>query len=116
MNKRIILSLGSLAAVLAIGGAALASGLAFSQHSDVLYMTDGPSYNDITDLTKASKAVAHVRVLSAGASYTIPFDKLSLVVRPPPRGNQEKDSRGPQTSAVPASAAPTGPMKTDFTV
>ena len=47
-------------------------------------MTDGPSYADVTDLTKASKAVAHVRILSAGASYVIPFDKNTTVVFPAP--------------------------------
>jgi hypothetical protein len=116
MNNRIILGLASMAVVLAIGGATLASGLAFTQHSDVLYMTDGPTYNDVTDLTKASKTVAHVRVLSAGASYTIPFDKASAVVSAPPKGNPDKDSQGSPRSAVSATQAPAGLMKTDFTV
>ena len=61
MNKRVLLGLGSVAAVLAIGGAALLSGIGMTQRSEVLYMTDGPDYKDVTDLTKASAAVAHVR-------------------------------------------------------
>jgi hypothetical protein len=116
MNKRIILGLGSVAAVLAIGGAALLSGIAVSQRSEVQYLTDGPSFADVTDLTHASKAVAHVRVLSVGASYTIPFDRASAVVSGRPTGNADKDKNGQLNSSIPAGPAPTGLLKTDFTV
>ena len=44
INKRFILGLGSVAAVLAIGSAALLSGVGVSQRSEVLYMTDGPDF------------------------------------------------------------------------
>lgn len=116
MNKRLILGIGSVAAVLAIGGAAVLTGLAFTQRSELLYMTDGPTYNDLTDLTKASKAVAHVRILSAGASYTIPFDNASTVVTNRPSGNPEKDKLGSQTSQAPGGTPSKGILKTDFTV
>jgi hypothetical protein len=116
MNKRFILGLSSAVAVLAIGGAALLSGIGLSQHSDVMYLTDGPSYADVTDLTKASKAVAHVRILSAGQTYTIPFDSASSVVSARPSGNPDKDKSGQQLSTTPAGPAPQGLLKTDFTV
>jgi hypothetical protein len=116
MNKRFILGLGSVAAVLAIGGAALLNGFGLTQRSEIMYMTDGPSFADVTDLTRASKAVAHVRILSAGTSYTIPFDRASAVVSARPNGNPDKDKLGQQTSTTPAGAAPSGLMKTDFTV
>jgi len=116
MNKRIILGLGSVAAVLAIGGAALVSGIGLSQQSEVAYMTDGPSYADVTDLTRASRAVAHVKVLAAGASYTLPFDNASAVVGARPTGNPDKDKQGALTSSTPSGAAPKGLLKTDYTV
>ena len=116
MNKRFLLGLGSVAAVLAIGGAALLNSSILTQRSDVLYMTDGPNYNDVTDLTRASKAVAHVRILSAGNSYTIPFDNASAVVTARPTGNPEKDKAGQQLSKIPAGAPHTGILKTDYTV
>jgi hypothetical protein len=117
MNKRLIVGLGSVAALLAIGTASLVSGFGLTQRSEVLYMTDSPNYQDVTDLTKASKAVAHVRIVSAGASYTIPFDAASTVVSPRPTGNGDKDNNGAQTSAIPAAPDTTkGILKTDFTV
>jgi hypothetical protein len=118
MNNRLqkILGLGSVVAVLAIGGAALFNGAALTQHSEIVYMTDGPTYSDVTDLTKASKAVAHVKIVSVGNAYTIPFDNAAPVVGARPSGNPEKDKAGPQTSTIPASPAARGLLKTDFTV
>ena len=116
MNKRIFLGLGSVGAVLAIGGAALVSGVGLTQRSEVVYMTDGPTFKDVTDLTKASKAVAHVRILSAGPTFTIPFDRASAVVSARPSGNPDKDKEGQLNSSAPGGAAPTGLLKTDFTV
>jgi hypothetical protein len=117
MSKKIILGLGSVAAVVAIGAFAISSGIGLTQTSEIQYMTDGPSYADVTDLTNASKAgVAHVRVVSAGKSYTIPFDNASAVVSERPTGNADKDKKGPQTSTTAAGAAPTGLLKTDYTV
>ena len=115
-NKRIFLGLGSVGAVLAIGGAALVSGVGLTQRSEVVYMTDGPTFKDVTDLTRASKAVAHVRILSAGPTFTIPFDRASAVVSARPSGNPDKDKEGQLNSSTPGGAAPTGLMKTDFTV
>jgi hypothetical protein len=116
MNKRIIVGFGSAAAVLVLGAAAVVSGVGLTQRSDIEYMTDGPSYADITDLTHASSAVAHVRILSAGNTYTIPFDNNAPVVTARPTGNPDKDKSGPALSNVPAVQAPQGLLKTDFTV
>lgn len=117
MNKRIIVGLGSIAAVLAIGASTVAmTGFGITERSDVTYMTDGPSFADVADLTKASQAVAHVRVVGVGATHTIQFDKASPVVSARPSGNADKDKGGAQLSTTPAGPAPTGILKTDFTV
>ena len=49
MNKRIIVGIGSAATVLVVGAAAVLSGVALTQRSEIEYMTDGPTYADITD-------------------------------------------------------------------
>jgi hypothetical protein len=117
MNKRVLLGLGSVAAVLAIGGAALLSGIGMTQRSEVLYMTDGPDYKDVTDLTKASAAVAHVRILSAGAAYLIPFDTASTQVAPPRQDDGPKGKAQVQTPSIPIPPpGPKGLLKTDYTV
>lgn len=117
MNKRIILGLSGVAAALAIGASTIAlTGFGMTERSDVTYMTDGPSYADVADLTRASKAVAHVRVVSMGASHTIAFDKASAVVSERPTGNPDKDKGGAQLSTTPGGAPPTGLLKTDFVV
>jgi len=117
MNKRIILGISSVAAVLAIGASTVAlTGFGMTERSDVTYMTDGPSFADVADLTKASKAVAHVRVVSMGASHTIAFDKAAAVVSERPNGNPDKDKGGAQLSTTPAGTPPTGILKTDFVV
>ena len=115
MNKRLVLGLGSVAAVLAIGGATLVSGFAINQRSEVQYMTDGPGYQDVTDLTKASKDVAHVRFLSAGKSYLIPFDNATTEVAPARQDGGPKGTAPQQTSITPGLATPKGVLKTDFT-
>lgn len=116
MNKRVICGLGGVAAILILGAAAVVSGIGLTQRSDIEYMTDGPTYADITDLTHASRAVAHVRIVASGTSYTIPFDNAGPVVTSRPRGNPEKDVAGALTSTVPAVQTPSGLLKTDFTV
>ena len=117
MNKGSIFGLAGAAVALAIGGFAVVGGLGMTQHSDVQYMTDGPAYADLTDLTRASQAVAQVRILSVSGTYTIPFDNASAVIGGRPQGNPEKDKLGPVTSNVPAPATPAqGLLKTDFTV
>jgi hypothetical protein len=117
-HRRLILGMGSAAAVLAIGSAALVSGFGISQRSEVVYMTDGPSYADVAELTNASRDVAHVRILSAGKSYLVPFDKSSTVVSPPPGDNGgPKDKARQLAPTIPAVAnTSNGVMKTDFTV
>ena len=116
MNKRIIVGIGSAAAVVVLGAAAVVSGFGITQRTDIEYMTDGPTYADITDLTSASKAVAHVKILSLGASYTIPFDNAGAVVTARPSGNPDKDKNGALTSTTPAGPTPQGVLKTDVTV
>jgi hypothetical protein len=115
---RLILGLGSVAAVLAIGSAALAGGFGITERSEVVYMTDGPSFADVAELTRASKDVAHVRILSAGNSYLVPFDKGSPVVtRPPSDNGGPKDKARPQAPTIPAVPnTSAGVLKTDFTV
>ncbi len=116
-TKRIILGLGSIAAVVAIGSAALLNGFGITERSEAVYMTDGPTYADVADLTKASKAVAHVRVLSAGASYIIPFDNATTVVTPRLTDSGPKGQAGAQISSIPGAAnIDKGIIKTDFTV
>jgi hypothetical protein len=119
MNKRkgLLLGLGSVAAVLAIGGAALVSGIGVTRQSEALYMTDGPDYQDVHALTKASGAVAHVRILSAGKSYLIPFDAPVTNVAPARKDNSDKGKLGQPASNTPAQAQlQNGILQTDFTV
>jgi len=118
MNKRkgILLGLSSVAAVLAIGGAALVTGIGVTRQSEALYMTDGPSYQDVSDLTHASGAVAHVRILSAGKSYLIPFDAPVTNVAPARKDDSAKGKLGQQTSGTPAKALlQNGILQTDYT-
>jgi hypothetical protein len=119
MNKRkgLIVGLSSVAAVLAIGGAALLSGVGvYTQQSELVYMTDGPDFKNITDLTKASGAVAHVRILSAGKSYLVPFDAPVTTLAPAPKDGP-KAKAGQQTSATPGlGLLQNGILKTDYTV
>lgn len=115
--KGLFLGLGSVAAVLAIGGAALVSGVGVSQQNEVQYMTDGPDFQDVQDLTKASGAVAHVRILSAGKSYVLPFDAPVTSVAPAPNDGGAKGKAGQQKSSTPAlGLLQNGILKTDFTV
>jgi len=118
MNKRkgLLLGLGSVAAVLAIGGAALLTGIGVRYESQMEYMTDGPAYQDVQDLTKASGAVAHVRIISAGKSYLIPFDAAVTKVAPPRKDDSAKGKLGQPTTGTPAKAQlQNGILQTDYT-
>jgi hypothetical protein len=118
MNIRtgLLLGLGSVAAVLAIGGAALISGIGVTQQSEALYMTDGPDFQDVQDLTKASHAVAHVRIISAGKSYLAPFDAALTSVAPARKDDTAKGKLGQPTSGTPAlGLLQNGLLKTDYT-
>ncbi len=118
MNKRkgLLLGLGSVAAVLAIGGAALLTGIGVTTQSEVSYMTDGPDFKDVQDLTKASGAVAHVRIISAGKSYLIPFDAPVTNVAPARKDDSAKGKLGQQTSGTPAlGQLQDGILQTDYT-
>jgi hypothetical protein len=118
MNKRngFLLGLGSMAAVLAIGGAALFGGIGVTQQSEALYMTDGPDFKDVHDLTKASQAVVHVHIISAGKTYLVPFDAGKTDVAPARKDDSAKGKLGQPTSATPAEAQlHNGILKTDYT-
>jgi hypothetical protein len=118
MNKRkgLLLGLGSVAAVLAIGGAALISGFGVTYQSEALYMTDGPNYQDLQDLTRASNAVAHVRIISAGKSYLVPFDAAVTNVAPPRKDDSAKGKLGNPTSGTQAKGlVQNGILQTDYT-
>ncbi|HEY3078324.1 MAG TPA: hypothetical protein VGM69_00305 [Chloroflexota bacterium] len=116
-RKRLFLGLASVTAVVAIGGAALLSGVGVTQRSEILYMTDGPAFKDVPDMTRSSVAVAHVRIVSAGAPYLIPFDTAVTTVVPAPKDNGPKGKAGQPTSAIPTvQDAHNGILKTDFTV
>jgi hypothetical protein len=117
IRKGLLLGLGSVAAVLAIGGAALATGIGVSQQTEETYMTDGPDFQDVQELTVASHAVAHVRFLSAGQSYLVPFDQAVTSVAPARKDDSAKGKLGSPTSATPAvGQLQNGILKTDFTV
>ncbi len=118
MNKRngLLLGLGSVAAVLAIGGAALLTGIGVSYQSELSYMTDGPAYQDVQDLTKASGAVAHVRIISAGKSYLVPFDAAVTNVAPARKDDSAKGKLGQPTTGTPAKGQlQNGILQTDYT-
>jgi hypothetical protein len=118
MNKRkgFLLGLSSVAAVLAIGGAALISGIGVTQQSEALYMTDGPDFQDVQDLTRASHAVAHVRIVSAGKSYLVPFDAAVTNVAPARKDDGAKGKLGQRTSGTPAKGLlQNGILQTDYT-
>jgi hypothetical protein len=118
MNKRngLLLGLGSVAAVLAIGGAALFTGIGVTRQSEALYMTDGPAYQDVQDLTKASGAVAHVRIISAGKSYLVPFDAAVTNVAPARKDDSAKGKLGQPTTGTPAKGQlQNGILQTDYT-
>jgi hypothetical protein len=115
--KRLVLALAGVAAAVAVGGAAILGGVGVTQHSEMLYLTDGPDFKDVGDITRASAAVAHVRIVSAGTPYVIPFDKGSTVVSPPLADNGPKGKAGtPPSSTAPAAAPFDGVLKTDYTV
>jgi hypothetical protein len=108
------LATASVAGVALLAAGILATG-GVSLRSEGVYMTDGPLFNDVTELTKASQAVAQVKVLSAGKSYVVPFDAAQVVVTAPL--NDGKKNQAGATSAIPAIAPQAqGLMHTDFTV
>jgi len=116
-RKRLVGGLAGAVAAVAVGAAALLSGVGVTQHTELTYMTDGPDFKDVADVTRASVAVAHVRIVSAGNSYVIPFDRPNTVVSPPPTDNGPKGKAGQPTSAVPGAPDPLGGvLKTDYTV
>lgn len=111
----------------AIGGAALAAaagttalrltgvGPLVRRHS--AYLTDGPEFETIGDVTKASAAVVRARVVKVGPSYRVPFDPAVTVVSPPPDGGPDGKKKGPPNPPpAPRSTPLPGLLKTDVTV
>jgi hypothetical protein len=112
--KLLKITAASIAGVALLASGAIATGNV-SLRSEGTYMTDGPSYRDVNELTKASHVVAQVKVLSAGKSYVVPFDAPQVVVSAPQTSGQK--SQAGATSGIPAVASKTqGLLHTDFTV
>ena len=89
----------------AIGGAAVAAvtgtaALHFTGVSPLIrrhsvYLTDGPEYETIGDVTKVSVAVVSAKVVKVGPSYRVPFDKPVTVVSPLPDAGPDGTKKGP---------------------
>lgn len=107
-----MLGLGTGALGLVISGLVLVSGI--SMQSESTYLTDGPSYADVNDLTAASQAVAQVKIVSADKPYVVAFDAPVVTVAP---AHTDADKKAQAVSAVPlAKHQETGILHTDFTV
>ncbi len=104
----------SLAGVAVLAVSAILTGN-ISLRSEAVYMTDGPTFNDIADLTKASHAVAQVKIVSAAKSYRVPFDKAQVVVSPR-NTDGAKGKEQPQSSVPAVDFKQQGLLHTDFTV
>jgi len=97
--------------------AAVLSGSVITHRDEAVHLTDGQSYADAADLTRASKAMAHMHIVSAGRPYLIPFDDASTVVSPRPADNGPKGQAGAQLSSIRgATNIDKGILKTDFTL
>lgn len=111
-HKRAVAGLATLAVAIAFGALLV---VPKSTTTEILYQTDGPVFDDVEDLTSASQAVAHVRVVGVGKSYLVPFDAPQVHVASP-------NTDGPKGQAArqetPPAAAPQakGLYKTDVTV
>jgi hypothetical protein len=112
-HKRLILGLGAGALAFAIGGAIAVSSMKVQREST--FLTDGPSFADLNDLTKASQAVAHVKVVSASPAYVVPFDAPVVTVAPRPTEG-DKGKLEPQSAVPGVIPQDTGILHTDFTV
>jgi len=83
--------------------------------SEGVYMTDGPAYDDVADLTKASDAVAQVKVVGKAKSYRVAYDRAQVVVAPRnTSGDKGKEQPLSETDGVQADQK--GLLHTDFTV
>jgi hypothetical protein len=82
--------------------------------SEGVYMTDGPTFSDVTELTKASTAVAQVRIVGAGKSYRVPFDRAQVTVAARNTGGAKgKEQALSATTGV--ESGMDGLLHTDFT-
>ena len=104
----------SIAGVAVLAASAILTGTATFRGEGV-YMTDGPAYADVTDLTKASTAVAQVKIVSKANTYRVPFDKSQVVVSPR-NTSGDKGKEQPLTSTVETDLKQAGLLHTDFTV
>jgi hypothetical protein len=118
-----------------LGGATLALGVAAGlgpggidigpgrSEPDVrsFYMTTGPEYPTLVELTKASAVVVRARVVDAGQTRTVASDPAQLVTDPPPqnlpRAKQEAIAQGtPEPVDVEQRREDRGTLMTDTTV
>jgi hypothetical protein len=112
-HKRLVLGLSAGALAVAIGGVLLLGTAKIQREST--FLTDGPSFAGIDELTKASQAVAHVKVVSASPSYVVPFDAPVVTVAPP-RTEGDKSKLDPKSAVPGVAPQDTGILHTDFTL
>lgn len=100
MIKRITLlgALGAVTLALAAGGASLLGGRS-GPEMHAMYLTDGPVYATLDELTRDSAVVVHARAVTMGRTYVVPFDPPQTVADPPPQG--------PRRSPPPPAEGPT---------
>jgi len=104
----------SVAGVAVLAASAILTGTA-TFRGEGIYMTDGPAYADVTDLTKASTAVAQVKIVGKANTYRVPFDKAQVVVSPRDTSG-DKGKEQPLSSTAGVDLKQTGLLHTDFTV
>ena len=104
----------SVAGVAVLAASAILTGTA-TFRGEGIYMTDGPAYADVTDLTKASTAVAQVKIVGKANTYRVPFDKAQVVVSPRDTSG-DKGKEQPLSSTVGTDLKQAGLLHTDFTV
>jgi hypothetical protein len=104
----------SVAGVAVLAASAILTGTA-TFRGEGIYMTDGPAYADVTDLTKASTAVAQVKIVGKANTYRVPFDKAQVVVSPRDTSG-DKGKEQPLSGTVGTDLKQAGLLHTDFTV
>jgi hypothetical protein len=109
-------ALGAVTLALAADGAAL---LPDRSGPDLraIYLTDGPVYASLDELTRDSAAVVHARAVAVGRTYMVPFDPPRTVADPPPQGARPTPSPAPSRAGG-ASIQPAEPglLFTDIAV
>jgi len=104
----------SMAGVAVLAASAILTGTA-TFRGEGIYMTDGPAYADVADLTKASNAVAQVKIVGKAKTYRVPFDKAQVVVSQRDTSG-DKGKEQPQSGTTGVDLKQAGLLHTDFTV